>query len=203
MRIIKKFVENDEKIKLISNIFDSIIKNFDFIQHFDSLEFHVRDKNIVKLYNNTALISIDYNNEIIQDRDERAIRSMILHQLYHLIIKRRYQIDMPHLIEDILINREMIKDGYGDDVFYIYYIYLIKKKEVDFNDFIIINIPWLSFYRFDKYNSEYLKDMIKRIKYKKEYEERTKKLFEILKKDLTDEKNLRYAIHLYEVMLCR
>jgi hypothetical protein len=70
-------------------------------------------------------------------------------------------------------------------------------------EYLEINIPWLSFYSLDNYNSEFLKDILRKIKNKEKYEERAKKLIDSLKKELTKENNLNYALNVYEVMLCR
>lgn len=203
MKVIKNFVARDSNVDGLSVIFDELLLRTTILHNLDTIEFHVRDKNIAKLHDMNAIISIDYNDQFLRENDDKGMRSLILHGLYHIIIKKRYDISIPHFIEDILINRQMIADGYSDYVFYPAYLFLLHKKEVDFHDFLTINMLWLSFSGLDDHNAEFLKEMVKKIKYNKTYEKRVTRLFEYLKKDITDESDLAHAIHLYEVMLCR
>jgi hypothetical protein len=203
MKVIKNFAARDDNVDKLSDIFDELVMKTTILHNLDTIEFHVRDKNVAKLHDMNAIISVDYDDHFLRENDEKGMRSLILHSLYHIIIRKRYDVNIPHFIEDILINRQMIADGYSDYVFYPAYIFLLKKKEADFHDFLAINIPWLSFSGTDNHNTEFLKEMIKKIKYDKMYEKRVTRLFESLKKDITDEANLAHSINLYEVMLCR
>jgi hypothetical protein len=203
MKVVKNFAARDDNVDRLSEIFDGLVTKMHVIQNLDTLEFHVRDRNIAKLHEMNAIISVDYDDPFVREGDEKGMRALLLHSIYHIIIRKRYDVSMPHFIEDILINRQMILDGYADDVFYVAYIYLLGKKHANFVDFLAISIPWLSFYGLDNYSSEFLQEMMKMIKYDRSYDKRVTRLFDSLKKDLTNETNIMHSIHLYEVMLCR
>ena len=57
--------------------------------------------------------------------------------------------------------------------------------------------------QFDNYNSKSMRDMLKKIENVGRYAEDSLKLINLLKKDITKEKELNHALNAYEVMLCR
>ena len=197
MRIVKKFIKHDEKSALVSRIFDECLLISDS-QFLDRIDFYLGKEEKINLILSNAYISLDYNNPFIQSKDERAIRIIILNKLLHLNFRRSYNLSYP--IEDILVNREIIKRGYGDDLFYYYYLFLLEYKtqrikEMEF--FLKINTTWLSFFPSDNYYSAFLRKMINSFKYRKQFVNKTKKLFLALKKDLLKDKNLEKAMFLY------
>ncbi|MEK6888195.1 MAG: hypothetical protein AABX14_04600 [Candidatus Aenigmatarchaeota archaeon] len=173
MRIIKKFPK-DEKGEFVSRVFDSIITKGDYHLPFEQLEFHLRDSNTSQVDDEKALICIDYNNPLIQERDQRGVNTLIRHELFRLMFK----MNLPRAVEDVIIGREMIKRGFGDDIFYMYYNRILKMNVSNVEEYIKINLPWIIFHEQDKYNSELLKKIVGKV-CKKKYPE-TKKLFDIL-----------------------
>jgi hypothetical protein len=205
MRIVKKSDIGDEKARMVFDIFDKILMKLGYPWKYDVLGLAINEKTSVFVADSKITITLDYNDSLIQEMDKKGIASLILHSLYHVITKDKYNLaEMPHFIEDVLINREMIKDGYDDYVFYSSYLFLLRKKHVSsLEDYLMVNIPWLSFHGMNDYNSEFLKNMLLRIKNMEHYRDRARKLIDVMKKDLTADKNINYATNAYEVMLCR
>ncbi|HLD39245.1 MAG TPA: hypothetical protein VJB05_02955, partial [archaeon] len=173
MRIIKKFPK-DDRGEFVSRIFDRIITKGDYHLPFAQLEFHLRDSNMSKVEDEKALICIDYNNPLILEKDQRGVNTLIRHELFRLMFK----MNLPRAVEDVIIGREMIKRGFGDDIFYMYYNRILKMNVSNVEEYIKINLPWIIFHEQDKYNSELLKKIVGKV-CKKKYPE-TKKLFDIL-----------------------
>lgn len=198
MRVIKKLVKHDKKTELVSETFDEclMILNPYFLSRIDfSLEF--KDK--LDLIFSNACLSLNYNNPFIQNKDKKAIRILILQKLLCLIFRRGYK-SMPELIEEVVINREIIRKGYGNDLFYYYYLFLLEYETHIINTmdiFLKVNVPWLSFSGLDDYYADFFKEMVNRFKQKKEFEVKTKELFLALEKNLLKNENLDKAIAIY------
>lgn len=209
MKVVKRAITDDRKTRIMFDIFDSIITRLEYPWKMERIEFLINDKNSVFVGENMARITTNYNDNIIEDMDKKAMFAMILHGLYHIIIRDKYRLSdleaqIPHFVEDVITNREMIKHGHDDFVFYLSYLYLIRKKHVaDIEDYLDINVPWLSFYKLDEYNSKYLKELLVKIKDKEKFKDDSEKLIDLLKKDITKESELNHALNAYEVLLCR
>jgi len=205
MRIVKRSAIKDDKAKTVFEVFDRIIVKMTYPWKFDVIELLMDDKNSLLVNDDAVSISINYNDPIVQDKDKKGITALILHNLYHIISRDKYNLpELPHFIEDAIANREMIANGLDDLVFYMSYLFLLRKRRINnIEGYLGINTPWLSFYKLDNYNTEFLKSMLIKIKNRSEFEQAAKKLIEAMKKDLREEKNLNYAINAYEVMLCR
>lgn len=189
MRIIKKFPKGEQG-EFVSKLFDRIITKGDYHLPFEQLEFHLRDSDISKVDDEKAVICIDYNNPLILEKDQRGVNTLIRHELFRLMFK----MNLPQVIEDVIIGREMIKRGFGDDLFYIYYSRILKMNVSNIEDYIKINLPWIIFHEQDKYNSEMLKKIAGKVS-KKRYSE-TKKLFDVLCG--LSPKNVHEAARIYE-----
>lgn len=175
---ILKVLPDDEQGEKISQIFDSVIRRFEYPLKFDSMEVQIRDENKVILRDNTCLLVIDYNDSFVQQKDGRGTAVTILRLLFKAIVKRTYG-ELPEEIEDVIANREMIRKGYENDLVYYYY----NKTPCD--------ISWISFYLDDRYNSS----LLKRAKTKM-----SQQVMDHLKKDLDKEENLEKALR---VMGCK
>src|SRR3989338_295387 len=103
---------------------------------------------------------------------------MILRMLFRAIYRETHH-EMPEAIEEIAVNREMVKRGYGNDLAYHYYTHRGKGPLKD-------DIAWLSFHFQDKYNAEFFRN--------KKPAAEMKETIESLKRDLEDENNMRNAI---------
>lgn len=155
---VAKIFERDPRTELVSRIFDEVITGA-FHLPFDRIELHIRDKTISLVDGASATVCLDYNNPFILERDARGIRILLLRELFRLMFK----FDLPAEIEDIMIGREMIKRGYGEGLCYMYYNMLLSGEA----DPIRVNLPWIIFFKDDKYNSELFKKLAAKVCKKK------------------------------------
>ncbi len=158
MRIVKKFFR-DDKTELVSKIFDEVLIEADLHLPFEKVEMHVRDKTASFVSGEDAVVSINYNDPLILEKDRKGIRTVLLRELFRLMFK----FDLPQPIEDVIIGRELIKRGFGDDLCYMYYNYIVMSKAEALEDYININLPWIIFCKDDRYNSELFKQIASKI----------------------------------------
>ena len=203
MRIVKNLIEKNDKTKLVSFIFDQCLDELNY-NFFDRIELHIQKENKTWLDLPNAYVCLNYNNPFIWSEDVKAVKIIMLKQLISLAIAYRYMdLQIPDFIMDIMTNRETMQKGYEKDLFYYYYLMLMEHEphEIqEFDTFMRINTPWLSYYGFDNYDSEFLKDMVGLFRYNKEFESVTNDLFIALKKDLRIEKNLSVAIATFNLI---
>jgi hypothetical protein len=196
MRLIKN-LEKDKTSEFLSATIDSVVLELGY-DFFDRLEFKT-GKDGVEFREGTVEISIDKNNRFLAERDVRATRILILQQLELARLKKNKI--LPDYIEKLVVNRRLAKK-FSRDFFYLSYLLLIReKREIDdMNKFLDINLLWLSFYGIDEYNSRFLFKMLNMFKYRKAFQEQTRKLFLVLKKDLEEEANLTKAVNEFRAM---
>lgn len=199
MKIVKKSTKKTPHSKTVSDTFNTVLGEVPLEKFFDKIELNLGEKEDVIIAKRSAKILLNYKSQPIQNNDRKAIKILILHQLFHAITQQ-YMKPLPHMLEDVIINKDLIKRGYGDDLLYFYYIQMMKhpKQIKDIEDFLELNIPWLSFFSLDDYNSEFLKRMINRFEDRKKYETKSTKLFSAMKKDMLKERNQKIAINAYE-----
>lgn len=173
MRVIKKFVR-DDRTEFASEMFDKTISAYDYPLPFERIEFHIRDSDITVVDDESALICINYNNPLLLEKDKKGLAILIRHELFRLMFKT----SLPRAIEDVIIGRELIKRGFGDDLLYMYYNYMVNMRANDAKDYIELNLPWIIFHGYDSYNSELLKRLAKKLCREKFPE--TRALFNIL-----------------------
>lgn len=190
MRLIKR-LGNDELSGVVSKIVDSVLLETGY-NFFERLEFSLGEDR-VEVEDHTAKISLDKDNTFIVERDTRVTRILILQKL-ELAFLRKYN-KFPDYIENLIVNRRIVK-RFGNDFFYLSYIYLIREERniKDMNKFLNINLPWLSFYGINDYNSRFLLKMLSMFKNRKVFQHLARKLFLALKRDLGKERNLAKAI---------
>jgi len=190
MRLIKR-LGNDEISRFLSKIIDSVLIETGY-NFFERLDFSLGEDN-VEVNDSTVKISLDKNNGFVTEKDTRATRILILQKL-GLAFLRKYK-KIPDYIENLIVNRGITKK-FSRDFFYFSYIYLIKEeKDVkDMDKFLNINLPWLSFYGIDDYESRFFLRTLNIFKHRKVFQQRARKLFLALKKDLEKEDNLAKAI---------
>jgi len=157
MRIVKKI---DNKNGAVSVIFDKVIASYSFSLPFDVIELHLRDVDTTIVEDKKAVICLDANNPLIVENDVRAIKTLIMRELFRLSFSPYF----PRTVGDVLVGREMIKRGLGDDLFYTYYNIMMKTKYGQTsNDYIKANLPWIIFRGFDNYNSSFLKELAEKL----------------------------------------
>ena len=196
MHVIKRFIGTDEKTGIVSEIFDECLTAADC--HFLSeLSFNLDHKDETRLDSGSATIYLNYRNPFIQSMDKKAIRILILRQLLRITLRKDRE--LPGIVEDILVNRAIIRKGYAEDLFYYYYLVLMEYEAAsdEIESFINLNIPWLSFSGMDNYSSETLRKIAERINSKKELQDTTRALFDALKKDLLKNENMEEAVRLW------
>jgi len=154
---VTKIYEKDAGTRLVSGIFDSILVNGVF--KFESIELHVRDKAVSFIDDSKAVICLDYNDPFIREMDARGIGILLAHELFRLTFK----FDVPKQIEDVIIGREMLKRGYGNELFYLYYNRLLQGGHEGIEGCVRANLPWIIFSKHDKYDSELLKKQAAKI----------------------------------------
>lgn len=173
MRLVKKF-ERDDRTELVSRIFDKVITQTDCHLPFGCIEFHVRDSDVSIIEDGTAVICVNYNNPLVLEKDQKGIDILLRHELFRLMFK----MSLPRMVEDVIVAREMIKRGYGNDIFYMYYNYAMKTRVNSAEDYMKVNLPWIIFHGYDKHDSEFLKALAKKL-CKKKFPE-TKKFVDLL-----------------------
>ena len=190
MKLIKK-LEEDETSRFVSKIVDSVLLETGY-NFFERLDFSLGEDR-VEVEDSAARISLDKNNSFIAERDARATKILILQKL-ELALLRKYK-RVPDYIENLITNKRITKK-FGNDFFYFSYLFLLKEERdvKDMDKFLSINSPWLSFYGIDDYASRFLLRMLNIFKHRKVFQQRTRRLFLALKKDLENEKKLTKAI---------
>lgn len=199
MKIIKNV---PERYSYISKVFDDIIKKSNFNLKFTKLYLHVSNEDNSEIIGDDGIIKIDTSNAFVTDEDLRGIRILLLLQLYRFIIKPKIQTKIKY-IEDFSISREMLKKDFIEDMVYFYYNRIMQadKKISTVNKFLEIKIAPEIFSGIDQYYNEFFNDLISGFKYRKEFETKTKGLFNSLKKDLTDDVNIEFAEKQYEKLI--
>lgn len=187
---VTKIFEKNSRTRLVSRVFDSLLVRGSYT--FDSIELHVRDKTVSSIEDGKAVICIDYNHPFVLEGDVRGIRMLLQHELFRLMFK----FDLPKDIEDVIIGREMLKRGMGDELFYLYYNDVLRMQPVTVEDYIRLNLPWIILAKHDPYNSELLKKQAAK-NCKKKFG--CRKLFDLLL-DLS-EKRIEKAVEEYDMLL--
>ncbi len=184
MKIVKSF--DTKRFKLLSDAIDSTITEMGHPWHFDRMVFFLSKSEFAKADEESAAIFIDIKSV---DDDERFVKAYIHRLLTYLACSLRGSLTGNDIIDCIITNREVIRKGLGDELFYYYYISLNRKKKAGgYGEFIHMNIPWISFAGSDAHYSDFLRESVDRMKYRKAFQQRAKKLFDALSGGLSDDK---------------
>ena len=158
MIVAKNFVR-DDRTELVSQVFDKFIMSQELHLPFERIELNIRDTTVSVVEDQSALVCIDYNDPVVIEKDKKGVKMLVYRELFRLMFK----FDIPRPIEDVIIDRELIKRGFGEDLFYLYYVGMMNKKHATLEDYINLNIPWISFSRHDKHNSDFMKRLAKKL----------------------------------------
>ncbi|MBI2579882.1 MAG: hypothetical protein HYW27_03195 [Candidatus Aenigmarchaeota archaeon] len=120
MRIQKKSIADDKIYRFASKIFDDAIFRFPMPLKFEVVEFHLRDSTFGLGAGSTAIICIDHDSPFLRDLDEKGTRALITRQLFKAVLGTE---------DDIETNKVMARNGYYDDLFYLYYVHTVETKE--------------------------------------------------------------------------
>lgn len=177
MRLVVR-LEKDEVSKLILKAMAEPAKKL--APFFDTLEISFGEKNSVSISDMAATITLNRSDAFLVEKDEKAVRAILLRMAALAEIKK-LMINAP-FVEEILANRELIKSGFGEELFYYYYIRLAnEEKTADFEKFLEISIPWLSFCSLDKSYSDFLLGQAKSFTYDRRFESMAKDFFSRVK----------------------
>ncbi len=171
-------------MKLIKNIDDAFVSNIanavvPYGNFLDSLEVTLGNDDYILSDGKRAVISISKNNYFVIENDKKGIEILLL--------KRILSLKFSGPLSEILADREIIKFGLSEKLFYYYYVLLSLTRKINgIEDFVQINIPWLSFYPYDKENSKILHELEGKhtLNYRKEFQAATAKLFALLQRNL-------------------
>ncbi len=184
MRVVKKIQGH----KILSKVFDEVLFKLWHKLFLSRLEIILTNYHGYEINGRTARIFFDKNEEYLKNEDERGIKAILAHQFFHIILRLRGFSTKHHLIEDVMANREAIKHGFGNELFYHMYNTLIKKKNVkSFEEYLFLHVPWLSFHTIDEHAKNFLRDLLRHVNYPKSFDTKSKKIIKKLKSKSFDE----------------
>lgn len=170
MRVIKYF-EHDKKSKLVMRIFDEAISSIYYNWPLDKLEVFLAEKDGVWLEEKNARIFISSHNNFIQSMDEQGIKAVIFHKLYQLILKIKgvdysrvcvnssEEKEILSFMEEFIVDRELAK-SFPDIIFYKKCADISAIDPNNFLGWVKANLCWLTFYKIDDWNAEFLKNVL-------------------------------------------
>lgn len=115
------------------------------------------DKDALYAKGNELHIEFDKNDVFIKNCDPDGIKILVLRKL----LISGFKMDAPEIIVKLLADRKIMSEGFSRELVYYYYCSLITRKRTikNFEDFLEVNLPWLSFSRADRYNSEFFRQL--------------------------------------------
>ncbi len=179
MRLVVK-ADDSAEARLVSRIFREEAGN---ITAFSVVELVLGDSDEVAITDAHARICVDMRSDFIREADEKAVRFIVAQKIFLANVKR-LEIGEP-VIEEIAANRMLARAGYEDALVYYYYSLISRLgKNLGFEEFMLLNIPWLSLSGVDNYDAEVFLKIKKKFSYKSRYEEASRELFELLKGEI-------------------
>jgi hypothetical protein len=188
MRVVKK-LGSFGNAELVSAVIDELLKKLYHSLFVDRIEFHASNKNHYYVDGKTAKIFVNSKDRRIKAGDKRAIRALIINQLFHVIVKQRGFESKFHFLEDIVAFQEAVRKGFGDDVFYLSYKELLGKKQLDsFDEFMKANALHMVF---KGHEAEFLKNLLAQVNYPKSFDMKAGKILKRINSGLWNEENLK------------
>ena len=171
MKIIKKFIRREEQFLLAERIFDDSLKIVLRIKNpfFDKIEAVFSENNSVDINQEKREVVFHFN--CLND-DEREMSIEILRTILLAYAKLEYE---EELEQEIKANKDVIKLGFSDDLFYYLYKNIATKKVGNYEDFIRANVSWITYHDHDEFYESFLKKSIDKLNQRKEYQSRFKK----------------------------
>ncbi len=157
--IIAKNFTHDDRTQLVSDVFDKFLRSRELHLPFEKIELNIRDTTTSIVEDDNALVCIDYNSPVVAEKDKKGVSMLVYRELFRLMFK----FDLPRSVEDVIIDKELVKRGFGDGLFYLYYVSMMNKNHVTIEDYINLNIPWIVFNKQDPYNSDFMKKLAKKL----------------------------------------
>ena len=161
MRVQKASETNDGKTRFTFSVFDNTVMNFAHLIPYDSIKFIIGREDKTEKTEAGLLMAIDCHNRFIMEKDEKAIRIIILENIIRLSLGK----SLPKFIENVIVYRTMIKEGLGDDFLcYCFSLLAMREKMINesLDDFLEANSLWISFCGRDNYSSLMLKDIVRK-----------------------------------------
>src|SRR3989344_9468719 len=112
------------------------------------------------------------------NEDERELSIEILRNILLAYAKLEYE---EELEQEIKANKDIIKLGFSDDLFYYLYKNIATKKVGNYEDFIRANMAWITYHNRDDFYESFLKKSIDKLHHRKEYQSRFKKQYYVKK----------------------
>lgn len=115
------------------------------------------DKDAIYADGDELHIEFDKNNVFIKNGDPDCIKILVLRKL----LISGFKMDAPEIIAKLLADRKIMSEGFSRELVCYYYCDLITRKMAieNLEDFLEVNLPWLSFSRADRYNSEFFRQL--------------------------------------------
>jgi len=132
---------------------------------YERIEFFLSATGGIKENDSSLLVYLPYKNYFFEHNDRRGMKILVLKHIFMIDAKIKFK-DYPKFLAELDAYRKIIKNGFSEELYYYFFIHLMKKdKHVKtLNDYIDINIPWLSFYKLDDYISDFFKEFAKKFK---------------------------------------
>ena len=177
MKIIKKFIRREEQFLLAERIFDDALKISLRIKNpfFDKMEVVFSEKDAIMINQEKKEVIFHFN--CLND-DERELSIKVLRFILLAYAKLEYE---EELSQEIKANRDVIKLGFSDDLFYFLYKNLTNKRTENYEDFIRANMAWITYHNRDDFYESFLKKSIDKLHHRKEYQSRFKKQYYVKK----------------------
>ena len=171
MKIIKKFIKREKNFIIAGKIFDDALTTVLRIKNpfFDKMEavFSENDSVNINLEKREAAFHFNCLND-----DERELSINILRIILLAYAKLEYD---DELMQEIKANRDAMKLGFSDDLFYYLYKNIASRNVMNYEDFIRANLTWLTYHNRDEFYEAFLKKTIDKMHHRKEYQSRFKK----------------------------
>ena len=141
------------------------------------------DKDAIYAEGNELHLEFDKNNTFIKNGDPDGIKILVLRKL----LISGFKMDAPEIIVKLLADRKIMNEGFSRELVCYYYCSLIMRKRAieNFEDFLEVNLPWLSFSRSDSYNSEFFRQLVSMFGRREEFEAPCGKLLSLMAKPMT------------------
>ena len=171
MKIIKKFVMREKNFISAEKIFDDALRTTLTIKNpfFDKIEavFSEEDSLSINKEKREAVFHFNCLND-----DERELSIKILRIILLAYAKLEYE---EELEQEIKANKDIIKLGFSDDLFYYLYKNIASRRIENYEDFIRANMAWITYHNNDEFYEAFLKKSIDKLHNRKEYQSRFKK----------------------------
>ena len=152
------------------------------INCFDKVKVKITSKEKTNIINKIPTLCINPKNVFISSGDEDHIDILIRKEIYRA--EYRLRTIIPVFLEELLINKRLVKEGHGEKLESLYFIELFDFMTKEINDkekYMKVNIPWLSFHGLDNGKAEDFKNILRRFETPAHIKDSTNNLFELSK----------------------